>query len=81
MSKLRLSRSFRSKQVQNGEILCVPDYHISEQCRNQEAQAHFSVIAENVNQSFRVVIQRDCAIVQMHKIPLKLKKLRVVLIY
>ena len=83
MAKLRLATTFRTEQIENREPVVgrSRSHHVAEERGEIETEAHTSVVPIHLEQLLCKLLQSDRRKIEMHKLLLKSKELRVVLVY
>ena len=81
MAEFRLTRTFRTEKVQNGEALGQADNDIAEQGSQEEANPHLGIVAEYQNQFLRIVSKGHGIVVGIDKLALELEELHIIAIY
>ena len=83
VAKLRLATTFRAEQIEDREPVVgrSRSHHVAEERGEIETEAHTSVVPIHLEQLLCKLLQRDRRKIEMHKLLLKRKELRVVLVY
>ena len=83
VAKFRLATTFRTEQIENREPVVgrSRSHHVAEERGEIETEAHTSVVPIHLEQLLCKLLQRDRRKIEMHKLLLKSKELRVVLVY
>ncbi len=83
MAKLRLATTFRTEQIEDWEPVVgrSRSHHVAEERGEIETEAHTSVVPIHLEQLLCKLCERDRRKIEMHKLLLKSKELRVVLVY
>ena len=83
VAKLRLATTFRTEQIENREPVVgrSRSHHVAEERGEIETKAHTSVVPIHLEQLLCKLLQSDRRKIEMHKLLLKSKELRVVLVY
>ena len=83
VAKLRLATTFRTEQIEDREPVVgrSRSHHVAEERGEIETEAHTSVVPIHLEQLLGKLLQCNRRKIEMHKLLLKSKELRVVLIY
>ena len=83
VAKFRLATTFRTEQIENREPVVgrSRSHHVAEERGEIETEAHTSVVPIHLEQLLCKLLQSDRRKIEMHKLLLKSKELRVVLVY
>ena len=83
VAKLRLATTFRTEQIEDREPVVgrSRSHYVAEERGEIETEAHTSVVPIHLEQLLCELCERDRRKIEMHKLLLKSKELRVVLVY